>query len=545
MRRITFFKTLLVAIALVVGSANVKAQESIIYSTGFESADGFTAGTVYNNSTIAYTGASGNQWGTYFGTPSTTSPIVGSQSIQLRWYTTTASSLGYTFTNFDKPNVTKVTFNAANTAGINLIVSYSTDGGSTYTGAQTFTLTTTSTTYTYTLSTDPAGFVSPVRFKFQLTYTSAPAGTSRLYLDNIAIYGIPPAVPVAATPVISLLTGNYYTPQNVTISCSTPSSSIYYSVDGSVPSNTSPTSILFTDAIAVNLTQTLKAIAYATGFTASSINSAAYTFPTTIANIATLRTSPTSGFYKLTGEAVLTYQSPATFGKPKFIQDATGGILIYDSGAKISTNYNLNDGITGLIGTLSLYNGYLLEFYPVTDPGVATSTNNTVIPAIASIATLANYPSQLVTVKNVAITGTGNFAASTNYTVNDGAAGFLRTAYTDLPYIATAIPTGAQDITGIVLNNSITEVDLVPRTAADMVSSTVTSTKPVSMISTIYTSNNSIFFSAHTGESVQIFNATGQRLIQKLAVEGLNSIAVSAKGVVLVKVGDRFAKVIL
>ena len=547
MRRITFFKTLLVAIALVIASMNVKAQqESIIYSTGFESADGFTAATAYNNTTVAYTGASGSQWGTYFGTPSTTGAIAGTQSMQMRWYTATPSNLGYTFTNFDKPNVTKVTFNAANTTGINLIVSYSTDGGSTYTGAQTFTsLTSTSSSlYTYTLTTDPAGFASPVRFKFQMTYTTAPTATSRLYLDNVTIYGIPPAVPVAATPVMSLLTGNYYTSQNATISCSTPGSSIYYSVDGSVPSSTSLTSTLYTGSIAVNSTQTLKAIAYASGFTASSINSASYTFPTPVADIATLRASSTSGFYKLTGEAFLTFQSPATYAKPKFVQDATGGIYIYDAGSKITTAYNVGDGISGLIGTLTLYNGYLLEFNPVADPGAASSTGNTITPAVVTIQNLASYPSQLVKVRKASIAETGSFVNATNYTINDGNNGVLRTAYSDLLYIGSSIPTGSQDITGVVLNNGLTEIDLVPRSSLDIVS-TITGMNQTSTDSDIYPVNGSIVFTAAAGESVQVYNATGQRLVQKFAVEGINTIPVSAKGVLLVKVGERLAKIIM
>jgi hypothetical protein len=546
MRKITLFKPLFVAITLVLMNLSVSAQEASLYSTGFESTDGFVAAAVYNNTTIAYTGASGNQWGTYFGTPSTTTPIVGLQSMQMRWYTTTPTNLGYTFTNFDEPNVTRVTFNAANTVGINLIVSYSTDGGATWLGAQTYTLTTTSTSYTYTLSTDPAGFSSPVRFKFQITYTTAPTATSRLYLDNVVIYGIPPAIPPTATPVISLVTGNYFTSQNVTISCSTPGSSIYYSVDGSVPSNISLTSTQYLSTIAINATQTLKAIAYAAGYTTSAINSAIYTFPTSISNIAALRAASTSGFYRLTGEAVLTYQSPATYGKPKFIQDATGGLYIYDTASKITTPYNVGDGITGLIGTITLYNNYLLEFYPVADPGTASSTGNIITPSIVTIANLANYPSQLVTVKNAAITGSGNFVVSTAYPINDGTAGTLRTYFTDLPYIGVPIPNSPnQNITGIVYNYSSTEADIIPRTAADMINTTVTAINQSSTNSNIYASKGNVVFSATAGESVDIYTTIGQKLVHKLAVEGDNTIPVNAQGVVLVKIGNRIAKVIL
>ena len=57
--------------------------------------------------------------------------------------------------------------------------------------------------------------------------------------------------------------------------------------------------------------------------------------------------------------------------------------------------------------------------------------------------------------------------------------------------------------------------------------------------------NGNVVFHAAAGESIRIFNTTGQRLLQKFAVEGMNRIPVSAKGVLLVKAGDRFAKVIM
>lgn len=47
------------------------------------------------------------------------------------------------------------------------------------------------------------------------------------------------------------------------------------------------------------------------------------------------------------------------------------------------------------------------------------------------------------------------------------------------------------------------------------------------------------------GESIEIYNSVGEKLVQKQAVEGLNSIPVVARGVMLVKVGNRTAKVVL
>ena len=85
-------------------------NDSVIYTVGFEDGEGFTASTTYNNTTVAFTGADGMQWGTYYGTPSTNNHISGAQSMQMRWYTSTPENIGYTYTNFDLHNVTHVTF---------------------------------------------------------------------------------------------------------------------------------------------------------------------------------------------------------------------------------------------------------------------------------------------------------------------------------------------------------------------------------------------------------------------------------------------------
>ncbi|HJV78278.1 MAG TPA: hypothetical protein VJ602_07850 [Paludibacter sp.] len=56
---------------------------------------------------------------------------------------------------------------------------------------------------------------------------------------------------------------------------------------------------------------------------------------------------------------------------------------------------------------------------------------------------------------------------------------------------------------------------------------------------------NIIFTSTTADETVQIYNAIGQKIMQRPIIEGLNKIPVSEKGVLLVKVGNRVGKVIL
>lgn len=269
----------------------------------------------------------------------------------------------------------------------------------------------------------------------------------------------------AATPVFSPGSGNYFNPVSVSITCLTPDAIIYYTSDGSDPDNTSTE---YTVPVNVSTTTTLKAIAYADGFDPSAIATAIYTFPpvTEVADIATLRTGLTDGtFYRLTGEAVLTYQS--TERNVKYIQDATGAILIDDPAGIITTTYNLYDGITGITGNLGTFNG-MLQFTPVTGPGAASSSGNTVTPEDVTLTELTTgYQARLVRVLNTTITGSSPFAANTSYALADASgSGVLRTQYDDLDYIGTAVPTLPQNITGVVLQFNTT-LQLVPRGLAD------------------------------------------------------------------------------
>ncbi len=54
-----------------------------------------------------------------------------------------------------------------------------------------------------------------------------------------------------------------------------------------------------------------------------------------------------------------------------------------------------------------------------------------------------------------------------------------------------------------------------------------------------------IYFTATVGEKVEVYNTIGQRLHQSVAMEGMNEIALSEKGILIVKVNDRVAKVVM
>jgi Chitobiase/beta-hexosaminidase C-terminal domain/Legume lectin domain/Fn3 associated len=72
--------------------------------------------------------------------------------------------------------------------------------------------------------------------------------------------------PPAATPVISPATGTYTSPQTVTVTDSTSGSSIFYTLNGAQPTSSSTK---YTAPFTVSATTTVKAIATASGFSAS------------------------------------------------------------------------------------------------------------------------------------------------------------------------------------------------------------------------------------------------------------------------------------
>jgi RHS repeat-associated protein len=91
-----------------------------------------------------------------------------------------------------------------------------------------------------------------------------------------------------ATPTFTPAAGIYPSAQSVTLASTTPGASIRYTTDGSTPTSTST---LYTGAIPVNATTTIKAIALASGYFDSAVASATYTI-----NIPVITSvSPTGG----------------------------------------------------------------------------------------------------------------------------------------------------------------------------------------------------------------------------------------------------------
>jgi len=89
-----------------------------------------------------------------------------------------------------------------------------------------------------------------------------------------AFLAAPAQAPAAATPTFSPAPGTYTSAQTVTISDTTPGATIYYTTDGSSPTASSNA---YTSPLTVSASETLKAIAAASGYSNSVVAIAAYT----------------------------------------------------------------------------------------------------------------------------------------------------------------------------------------------------------------------------------------------------------------------------
>jgi hypothetical protein len=147
---------------------------------------------------------------------------------------------------------------------------------------------------------------------FSINATGELAGT---YADASGIFhGFMAIASAVATPTFSPAPGTYSSAQSVTISDATPNSAIFYTTDGTPPS-TSTTSTQYSGPIAVSSTETIEAIAVASGFANSAMVTATYTISTTAPPAATPTFSPAAGTY--------------TSAQTVTISDTTSGPTIY------------------------------------------------------------------------------------------------------------------------------------------------------------------------------------------------------------------------
>jgi len=174
----------------------------------------------------------------------------------------------------------------------------STPGAAIYYTTDASTPTTSSTKYDGAIDVTRSGTIEAIAVASGYSQSSVASASY--------VIGLPPA----AAPIIKPDGGTFSAPVAVTISDSTPNATIYYTANGSAPTTSSS---VYKSAIQVAASETIKAIAVASGYTTS--NSSSATFIIEPAAVSTPSIAPSGGTY---GASILVK-----------ITDTTSGAQIY------------------------------------------------------------------------------------------------------------------------------------------------------------------------------------------------------------------------
>ena len=214
------------------------------------------------------------------------------------------------------------------------------------------------------------------------------------YKNSLVALGLFTIEKPAATPVFSPLPGSFTAAQSVKITDTTPGAVIYYTTDG----KTTPTaaSTKYTAAIAVKATETIKAIALATGYTPSAV---------------------ATGLFTIEKPAVAPVFSPAagsfTAAQSVKITDATPGAVLYYT----------TDGKTTPTTSSTKYTAAIAVSATETIKAIAVAPGYT--PSVVATATFTITPSKGVTATPTFSPGAESSATGLNVKIADATSGAL------------------------------------------------------------------------------------------------------------------------
>jgi hypothetical protein len=219
----------------------------------------------------------------------------------------------------------------------------------TYTSAQTVTITDTTagaTIYYTTNGTAPTTgstkYTGAITVSATETIEAIAVATG--YTNSAVATAAYTITPPAATPVFSPVAGTYTSAQTVTITDTTAGATIYYTTNGSAPTTGSSK---YTGPITVSATETIEAIAVATGYTSSAVATSAYTISAATApgTITTVAGNGTEG-YTGNGGAAISAELDAPAGVST---DASGNFYIADYASNTIRKVTVATGILATV----------------------------------------------------------------------------------------------------------------------------------------------------------------------------------------------------
>ena len=123
-----------------------------------------------------------------------------------------------------------------------------------------------------------------------------------------ATFNISSSSPQVAVPTFNIEPGTYNSAQSIILTSATPNATIKYTTDGSLPSETNGN--IYSEAILIVATTTVKAIAFKTGMTSSAISSATFNISSSLMQVAAPTFNIEPGTYNSTQSVILTSATP-------------------------------------------------------------------------------------------------------------------------------------------------------------------------------------------------------------------------------------------
>lgn len=239
--------------------------------------------------------------------------------------------------------------------------------------------------------------------------------------------------------------------------------------------------------------------------------------------------------YKYSGEAVVTHTQ--AFNNVKYIQDATGAMMVFDPTGKI-TGVNLGDKVTNVIGTLTNYFG-MIEMIPNTNC-TPTSPFNTVDPEIITVDQLDGaydnlLQGKLIRLNNVTFIQSGNFATAKFYGLTQNAISKDSVVYTDnfaADYINTAIPNYVVNLTGVCFYKggvgitSNNRIVLINRNLGGITTS-IEDFSAAAIALSPNPADNFVNIDIPSAMNMKIYSVTGALVSEEKLSEGFNTISVA------------------
>jgi hypothetical protein len=382
-----------------------------------------------------------------------------------------------------------------------------------YTAAQTVTISdsTAGTTIYYTTNGTPPT-TSSTKYSGAITVSATETleaiAVATGQTNSAAATAAYTITPVAAAPTFSPAPGTYTSAKSVTISDTTSGALIYYTTNGTTPTTSST---LYTGAIWQSTTQTLNAIAVATGYNNSPVTTAAYT-------IAPVLPAPT--FSLAGGSAAYTSVQTVT------ISESIAGTTIYytTNGATPTTSSTVYTGAitvstTETINAMAVASGY-------TNSSVAsvlyTIASTTLPTPIFSLASGTYAGAQTVTIGD-STAGTTIYYTTSGTTPTTSSTKYSSAITVSATETLEAIAVESGQTNSPVATASYTITPVVPAPAFSPVSGTYTSAQSVTITDT---ATSAMIYYTTDGTTPTTSSTLYRGAIWQSATQTLKAIAV-------------------